>query len=102
MLLTDAGMSEMADVRCNSIDAAVRLCNWAGLAGIVTHVAPISQSPRVVSLVRRHSLVLATYGTPANQPEHVRQQQAYGVDIVIVDDVRTARSTIDAGDDAWR
>ncbi|KAJ2551211.1 Glycerophosphocholine phosphodiesterase [Coemansia sp. RSA 1933] len=102
MLLTDAGMSEMADCRCNSIDAAVRLCNWAGLAGIVTHVAPISQSPRVASLVRRHQLVLATYGTPANQPEHVRQQQAYGVDIIIVDDVRTARAAIDAGDDAWR
>ncbi|KAJ1800625.1 Glycerophosphocholine phosphodiesterase [Coemansia sp. RSA 2399] len=102
MLLTDAGMSEMADCRCNSLDAAVRLCNWAGLAGIVTHVAPISQSPRVASLVRRHQLVLATYGTPANQPEHVRQQQAYGVDIIIVDDARTARSAIDAGDDAWR
>ncbi|KAJ2091928.1 Glycerophosphocholine phosphodiesterase [Coemansia sp. RSA 986] len=102
MLLTDAGMSEMADCRCNSIDAAVRLCNWAGLAGIVTHVAPISQSPRVALLMRRHQLALATYGTPANQPEHVRQQQAYGVDIIIVDDVRTARSAIDAGDDAWR
>ncbi|KAI9504228.1 Glycerophosphoryl diester phosphodiesterase family-domain-containing protein [Coemansia spiralis] len=102
MLLTDAGMSVMADCRCNSLDAAVRLCNWAGLSGVVTHVAPISQSPRVASLVRRHRLALATYGTPANHLEHVRQQQAYGVDMVIVDDVRTARAAVDAGDDAWK
>ncbi|KAJ1818524.1 Glycerophosphocholine phosphodiesterase, partial [Coemansia sp. RSA 2598] len=96
MLLTDAGMSAMADCRCNSIDAAVRLCKWAGLAGIVTHVGPISQSPRVASLVRRHQLVLATYGSLNNQLEHVKQQQAYGVDIVIVDDVRGARAAVDS------
>ncbi|KAJ2598537.1 Glycerophosphocholine phosphodiesterase, partial [Coemansia sp. RSA 1722] len=96
MLLTDAGMSAMADCRCNSIDAAVRMCNWAGLAGIVTHVGPISQSPRVASLVRRHQLVLATYGSLNNQPDHVKQQQAYGVDIVIADDVRSARAAVDS------
>ncbi|KAJ2344881.1 Glycerophosphocholine phosphodiesterase, partial [Coemansia sp. RSA 2618] len=90
MLLTDAGMSAMADVRCNSIDVAVRLCKWAGLAGIVTHVGPIVQSLRVASLVRRHSLVLATYGDLNNQPEHVQLQQAYGVDVVIADDVLAA------------
>ncbi|KAJ2100315.1 Glycerophosphocholine phosphodiesterase [Coemansia sp. S142-1] len=94
MLLTDAGMSAMADCRCNSIEAAVRLCKWANLAGIVTHVGPISQSPRVASLVRRNGLAIATYGSLNNQAAHVKQQQLYGVDIVIVDDVRTARSTI--------
>ncbi|KAJ1720491.1 Glycerophosphocholine phosphodiesterase [Coemansia erecta] len=96
MLLTDAGMSAMADCRCNSIDAAVRFCKWTGITGIVTHVGPISQSPRVASLVRRHRLVLATYGAQNNQADHVKQQQAYGVDIVIVDDVRNARATIDS------
>ncbi|KAJ1847889.1 Glycerophosphocholine phosphodiesterase, partial [Coemansia sp. RSA 2703] len=96
MLLTDAGMSAMADCRCNSIDAAVRLCKWAGITGIVTHVCPISQSPRVASLVRRHRLALATYGAQNNQADHVKQQQAYGVDVVIVDDVRNARATIDS------
>ncbi|KAJ2661394.1 Glycerophosphocholine phosphodiesterase [Coemansia sp. RSA 1199] len=94
MLLTDAGMSAMADVRCNSIDVAVRLCKWAGLAGVVTHVGPIVQSLRVASLVRRHSLVLATYGDLNNQPEHVMLQQAYGVDVVIADDVNAAVSII--------
>ncbi|KAJ2366873.1 Glycerophosphocholine phosphodiesterase [Coemansia sp. RSA 2610] len=96
MLLTDAGMSAMADVRCNSIDVAVRLCKWAGLAGVVTHVGPIVQSPRVASLVRRNRLVLATYGDLNNQPEHVRLQQAYGVDVVIADDVRTATAAIES------
>ncbi|KAJ2788122.1 Glycerophosphocholine phosphodiesterase [Coemansia interrupta] len=96
MLLTDAGMSAMADCRCNSIDTAVRFCKWAGITGIVTHVGPISQSPRVASLVRRHRLVLATYGAQNNQADHVKQQQAYGVDIVIVDDVRNARATVDS------
>ncbi|KAJ2746288.1 Glycerophosphocholine phosphodiesterase [Coemansia sp. BCRC 34301] len=95
MLLTDAGMSAMADCRCNSIETAVRLCKWANLAGLVSHVAPISQSPRVSLLVRRHGLALATYGSLNNQAAHVKQQQAYGVDVVIVDDVRTARSAIE-------
>ncbi|KAJ2894898.1 Glycerophosphocholine phosphodiesterase, partial [Coemansia aciculifera] len=94
MLLTDAGMSAMADCRCNSIEAAVRLCKWANLAGMVTHVGPISQSPRVSLLVRRHGLALATYGSLNNQAAHVKQQQAYGVDVVIVDDVRTATATV--------
>ncbi|KAJ2721729.1 Glycerophosphocholine phosphodiesterase [Coemansia sp. Benny D115] len=96
MLLTDAGMSAMADCRCNSIDAAVRFCKQAGIAGIVTHVGPIAQSPRVASLVRRHRLALATYGALNNQADHVRQQQAYGVDVVIVDDVRNARKAVDS------
>ncbi|KAJ2684897.1 Glycerophosphocholine phosphodiesterase [Coemansia spiralis] len=94
MLLTDAGMSAMADCRCNSIEAAVRLCKWANLAGLVTHVGPISQSPRVASVVRRNGLAIATYGSLNNQAAHVKQQQVYGVDIVIVDDVRTARLTV--------
>ncbi|KAJ1873090.1 atp3 gamma subunit of the F1 sector of mitochondrial F1F0 ATP synthase [Coemansia sp. RSA 990] len=94
MLLTDAGMSAMADARCNSIDVAVRLCKWAGLAGIVTHVGPIMQSLRVASLVRRHKLVLATYGDLNNQPESVQLQQAYGVDVVIADDVRAASGAV--------
>ncbi|KAJ1892068.1 Glycerophosphocholine phosphodiesterase [Kickxella alabastrina] len=94
MLLTDAGMSAMADCRCNSIDTAVRFCKWAGLAGIVTHVGPISQSPRVAPLVRRHRLALATYGALNNQADHVKQQQAYGVDVIIADDVRNAQAVI--------
>ncbi|KAJ1733031.1 Glycerophosphocholine phosphodiesterase [Coemansia biformis] len=94
MLLTDAGMSAMADRRCNSVDVAVRLCKWAGLAGVVSHVGPIAQSPRVAALVRRHNLALATYGDLNNHPEHVQLQQAYGVDVVIADDVRGALAAV--------
>ncbi|KAJ2797609.1 Glycerophosphocholine phosphodiesterase, partial [Coemansia guatemalensis] len=99
MLLTDAGMSAMADSRCNSLDVAVRLCKWAGLAGVVAHVGPIVQSPRVVSLVRRNHLLLATYGGLNQQPEHVRLQKAYHVDVVITDNARTAVAAAAADDD---
>ncbi|KAJ2696972.1 Glycerophosphocholine phosphodiesterase, partial [Coemansia spiralis] len=94
MLLTDAGMSAMADRRCNSIHVAVALCKWAGLAGVVSHVGPVVQSPRVAALVRRRGLALATYGGLNNAPEHVQLQQAYGVDIVIADDVRAAVAVV--------
>ncbi|KAJ2078177.1 Glycerophosphocholine phosphodiesterase [Coemansia sp. RSA 988] len=90
MLLTDAGMSAMADSRCNSLDVAVRLCKWAGLAGVVSHVGPVVQSPRVASLVRRNHLLLATYGGLNQQPEHIRLQKAYHVDVVITDNARIA------------
>ncbi|PIA16989.1 Glycerophosphoryl diester phosphodiesterase, partial [Coemansia reversa NRRL 1564] len=90
MLLTDAGMSAMADSRCNSLDVAVRMCKWAGLAGVVSHVGPIVQSPRVASLVRRNHLLLATYGGLNHQPEHIHLQKAYQVDVVIADNVRSA------------
>ncbi|KAJ1955670.1 Glycerophosphocholine phosphodiesterase, partial [Dipsacomyces acuminosporus] len=95
MLLTDAGMSKMADRRCNSLDAAVKLCKWAGLTGVVSHVGPVAESPRVAFLVRQHGLVLATYGKQNNQARYVRMQSAYGVDVVIVDEVRTACSALD-------
>lgn len=90
MFLTDAGISAMADPRCNSIDAAVRLCKWAGLAGLVSHVGPVTQSPRLASLVHSHGLVLSTYGSLNNSSEFVQLQRDSQVDIVIVDDVAGA------------
>ncbi|KAJ2158762.1 Glycerophosphocholine phosphodiesterase [Coemansia sp. RSA 552] len=94
MFLTDASMSAMTDARCNSLDVAVRLCKNARLAGVVAHVGPVVQSPRIASLVRRNRLVLATYGDLNNQPADVLLQQAYGVDVVIADDVRAAVKTL--------
>ncbi|KAJ2080853.1 Glycerophosphocholine phosphodiesterase [Coemansia sp. RSA 988] len=94
MLLTNSGRSNMADKRCKSMDAAVRLSKWAGLAGIVTHVDPVLQSPRIVSLARRHKLLVATYGAPNFYPENVKLQKSYHVDAVITDDTRAAVAAI--------
>ncbi|KAI8323998.1 Glycerophosphoryl diester phosphodiesterase [Martensiomyces pterosporus] len=94
MLLTDAGMSRMADCRCNSLNAAVKLCKWMGLSGIVSHVSPIAESPRVAFLVRRHELALGTYGKLNNQARYVRLQKLYGVDVVIADDVPAALAAL--------
>ncbi|KAJ2791432.1 Glycerophosphocholine phosphodiesterase, partial [Coemansia guatemalensis] len=95
MLLTNSGRSNMADKRCKSMDVAVRLSKWAGLAGIVTHVDPVLQSPRVVSLARRHKLLVATYGAPNFHAQNVQLQKTYHVDAVITDDPRAAVAAVE-------
>ncbi|KAJ1948320.1 Glycerophosphocholine phosphodiesterase, partial [Linderina pennispora] len=94
MFLTDAGRTTMADARCNSLVAAVRLCRRMGLAGIVTYAAPIVESPRVAHMVRRNNLALATYGRQNNRREMVLIQKSAGVDIVITDKVRLAAAAV--------
>ncbi|PIA16254.1 hypothetical protein COEREDRAFT_33581, partial [Coemansia reversa NRRL 1564] len=75
-----------ADKRCKSMDVAVRMAKWAGLAGIVTHADAVVQSPRIVSLARRHRLLVTTYGGSNSKHENVQLQKAYHVDAVIADD----------------
>ncbi|KAJ2617223.1 Glycerophosphocholine phosphodiesterase [Coemansia sp. RSA 1365] len=78
MLLTNSGISDTADKRCKSMDVAVRMAKWAGLAGILTHVDPVMQSPRIVSLARRHKLLVTTYGGPDSKPNKLQWFSVHG------------------------
>ncbi|KAJ1920246.1 Glycerophosphocholine phosphodiesterase [Mycoemilia scoparia] len=95
LFLTDAGISVMADTRCNGLSAAVRFAEWARLGGCVSEVTPIYEAPRVVSLVQQYGLALCTYGTKNNEEKIVRLQQKLGVDSVIVDSVKAMRLALD-------
>lgn len=82
--LTDAGTMPMADVRCNSLQGAVRFAKQADLLGIVAASEPILEAPRLVQVIKEVGLLLFTYGVLNNEVENAVAQKEYGVDAVIV------------------
>ncbi|KAK9764489.1 Glycerophosphocholine phosphodiesterase [Basidiobolus ranarum] len=93
-LLTDAGVTRMADTRCNSIEDAVRFAKYAGLLGIVTISDPILEAPKLIRTIKETGLLLFTYGSLNNDVVHVKRQKQYGVDAVIVDSVLAVRRSL--------
>ncbi|CAM0142629.1 unnamed protein product [Umbelopsis sp. WA50703] len=89
--LTDAGTLPMADVRCNSVQEAIRFAKGADLLGIVTASEPILEAPRLVRIIKQTGLLLFTYGVLNNEVQNAKVQKAYGVDAVIVDSVLAVR-----------
>ncbi|KAI8327707.1 Glycerophosphoryl diester phosphodiesterase family-domain-containing protein [Chlamydoabsidia padenii] len=89
--LTDAGTLPMADVRCNSLQGALRFAKQADLLGIVAASEPVLEAPRMVSVVKETGLLLFTYGVLNNVVENAVAQKTYGVDAVIVDSVLAVR-----------
>jgi glycerophosphodiester phosphodiesterase len=82
--LTDAGTLPMADIRCNSLQEAVRFAKQADLLGIVAASEPILEAPRIVQVIKEMGLLLFTYGILNNEVENAVAQKYYGVDAVIV------------------
>ncbi|KAK4515235.1 uncharacterized protein ATC70_002845 [Mucor velutinosus] len=89
--LTDAGTLPMADIRCNSLQEAVRFAKQADLLGIVAASEPILEAPRMVQVIKEMGLLLFTYGVLNNEVENAIAQKHYGVDAVIVDSVLPVR-----------
>ncbi|KAI8368197.1 Glycerophosphoryl diester phosphodiesterase family-domain-containing protein [Radiomyces spectabilis] len=89
--LTDAGTLSMADVRCNSLQGAVRFAKQADLLGVVAASEPILAAPKMVKVIKETGLLLFTYGVLNNEVENAVAQKYYGVDAVIVDSVLAVR-----------
>lgn len=88
--LTEGGTAAepQPDPRMNSLKAAVSFAREAGLVGIVTHVPPILEAPRLIRYVQEENgLVLASYGRMNNDVQAVAKQRQWGVGAVIVDHV---------------
>lgn len=94
LFLTEAGTSIMADVRCDSLQSAVRFSKRWNLLGIVSAAEPIVKCPRLAQVVKSSGLVCFTYGTDNNNPENARMQMEAGVDAVIVDNVLAVRKEL--------
>ncbi|KAI8968526.1 Glycerophosphoryl diester phosphodiesterase family-domain-containing protein [Mycotypha africana] len=89
--LTDAGTLPMADMRCNSLQGALRFARQADLLGIVAASEPILMAPHMVQVIKECGLLLFTYGVLNNEVENAVAQKYYGVDAVIVDSVLPVR-----------
>lgn len=85
--LTEGGTEFTSDVRCNSLQEAIRFAKFADLLGIVTVSDPLLEAPQLCRVVKQNGLLLFTYGQLNNDVSNVEIQRRHGVDAVIVDRV---------------
>ncbi|KAF8111642.1 hypothetical protein N665_0073s0003 [Sinapis alba] len=83
--LTNGGSEIYADVRRNSLDEAIKICQEGGLQGIVSEVKAILRTPNAITRVKDSKLSLISYGQLNNVVEVVYLQYLMGVEGVIVD-----------------
>ncbi|PVI05949.1 GDPD-domain-containing protein [Periconia macrospinosa] len=100
LFLTDAGTSEVGDVRAASLQEAIRFASRWNLLGIVSAAEPLVQCPRLVKVVKESGLVCVSYGTLNNDPKNVKIQEKEGIDAVIVDNVLAVRKGLTTEDPA--
>ncbi|KAI1826821.1 Glycerophosphoryl diester phosphodiesterase family-domain-containing protein [Xylaria intraflava] len=97
MFLTDAGVTEVSDIRASSLQEAIRFASQWNLLGIVSNAIPFVNSPRLVRVVKQSGLVCVSYGVQNNNPEFVQLQVNEGIDAVIVDSVLAIRQGLTGG-----
>ncbi|KPM34114.1 Glycerophosphodiester phosphodiesterase GDE1 [Neonectria ditissima] len=91
LFLTDAGCSDVCDIRASSLQEAIRFASRWNLLGIVSAAEPMINSPRLVRVVKENGLVCVSYGALNNDPILVQRQVKQGIDAVIVDSVLAIR-----------
>jgi glycerophosphodiester phosphodiesterase len=91
LFLTDAGASEVGDIRASSLQEAIRFASRWNLLGIVSASEPFVMCPRLIQVVKNSNLVCFSYGTLNNDALNSRLQAQEGIDAVIVDSVARVR-----------
>ncbi len=94
LFLTDSGASPVGDIRCSSLQEAIRFASRWNLLGVVSSAEPLEISPRLVKVVKESGLVCVSYGTINNDPKKVQLQVKEGIDAVIVDNVLAIRKEL--------
>lgn len=72
LFLTDAGTSEVGDIRASSLQEAIRFASRWNLLGVVSAAEPLCNSPRLVKVVKESGLVCVSYGVLNNDPVKVQ------------------------------
>ncbi len=72
LFLTDAGSSEVGDIRASSLQEAIRFASRWNLLGIVSTAEPFVLCPRLVRVVKESGLVCVSYGTQNNDPDNAK------------------------------
>lgn len=96
LFLTDAGTSEVGDIRASSLQEAIRFANRWNLLGVVSAAQALIYAPRLVRVVKESGLVCVSYGVMNNDPKKVALQVKQGIDAVIVDSVLAIRRGLTA------
>ncbi|EGG20050.1 hypothetical protein DFA_07167 [Cavenderia fasciculata] len=85
--LSNAGLSQHSDPRCNSIAEAIRFSKSSHLLGIVTNSRILVEGTPIIGEIKMAGLMLCSWGAENNDPQQVDLQETLGVDAVIVDHV---------------
>jgi glycerophosphodiester phosphodiesterase len=85
--LTEAGTEKTFDIRCNSLQQAIRFAKFADLLGIVTVSDPLIEAPYLARTIKENGLLLFSYGALNNDADNAELQKKFGVDAVIVDKI---------------
>jgi glycerophosphodiester phosphodiesterase len=72
LFLTESGTTDMGDVRCQSLQQAIRFASRWSLLGIVSEALPLVLCPRLVRVVKESGLVCVSYGVSNNEPDMVK------------------------------
>ena len=91
LFLTDAGSSEVGDIRASSLQEAIRFASRWNLLGIVSASEPFVLCPRLIHVVKNSNLICFSYGTLNNDAHNSKLQAQEGIDAVIVDSVARVR-----------
>lgn len=91
LFLTDAGVSDVGDIRASSLQEAIRFASRWNLLGIVSAAEPLVLCPRLIRVVKESGLVCVSYGTLNNDVHNSKLQAQEGIDAVIVDSVLKVR-----------
>lgn len=83
--LNNAGFTQHADPRANSISEAIRFSKSAHLLGIVTNSKILCEAPPIIGQVKSAGLMLCSWGSENNDPALVDLQEQLGCDGVISD-----------------
>ncbi|KAF2483178.1 Glycerophosphoryl diester phosphodiesterase family-domain-containing protein [Neohortaea acidophila] len=97
LFLTDAGTSEVGDIRASSLQEAIRFASRWNLLGIVSACEPFVLCPRLIPVVKNSNLVCFSYGALNNIAENSKLQAREGIDAVIVDSVARVRKGLTGG-----
>ena len=98
LFLTDAGTSEVGDIRASSLQEAVRFASRWNLLGIVSASEPFVMCPRLIQVVKNSGLVCFSYGVLNNDAHNSKLQAQEGIDAVIVDNVARVRKGLTGPD----
>ena len=98
LFLTDAGTSEVGDIRASSLQEAVRFASRWNLLGIVSASEPFVMCPRLIQVVKNSGLVCFSYGVLNNDAHNSKLQAQEGIDAVIVDSVARVRKGLTGSD----
>ena len=91
LFLTDAGTSQVGDIRASSLQEAIRFASRWNLLGIVSASEAFVMCPRLIQVVKNSNLVCFSYGTLNNDAHNSKLQAQEGIDAVIVDSVARVR-----------